>query len=192
MVPCRTARIVLVILLCSAFLIAGSNSQKNETIKESKKLVVDFLYLNLMLCERCKATDNVLDEALVELKEDLRNVKELTIRKIKIETEDEAKNYNLIKSPTIRINGKDIEEILTGTLDIKDNYCQTCAASCGNSRCRTFKYKGETYDAIPKEMIIEAIRKILGITSVAENNYTDSAQPSCCPSTKSCGEKIEK
>ncbi|MEE9406287.1 MAG: DUF2703 domain-containing protein [Candidatus Aenigmarchaeota archaeon] len=139
---------------------------------KNKKLEIDFLYLDLTTCERCKASDKVLDEALDELRAELRTVKELRVNKIRITSDKEAKRYDFVRSPTIRVNGVDIEEILTGNLEIKDNYCESCEGVCGKScqetsgcgtRCRIVEYKGKTYEAVPKEMIKDAIRKALGI-----------------------------
>jgi len=81
-----------------------------------------------------------------------------------------TKKYDFVRSPTIRINGVDIEEILAGKLEIKDSYCEPCASGCGEScpestgggtQCRIVEYKGKVYEAVPKEMIKEAIRKQL-------------------------------
>jgi len=137
--------------------------------KENKRLKIDFLYLDLSTCERCQTTDKVLDDALDELKEELRDVKELTVNKIKITNDKEAKKYNFVRSPTIKINGIDIEEILTGKLEIKDNFCESCSKiTCceTDSKCRIFEYKGKKYEAVPKEMIKDAIRKVVGIISI--------------------------
>ncbi len=137
-----------------------------------KKLKIDFLYLDLSTCDRCRATDKVLDDALVELREEMRGVKETTINKIKITSDEEAKRYDFVRSPTIRINSVDIEEILSGKLEIKNNYCESCASGCGEccseatgggTQCRIVEYKGKTYESVPKEMIKDAIKKTLGI-----------------------------
>jgi len=139
--------------------------------KEIKKLKIDFLYLDLSTCERCGATDKVLDDALDELKPELRGA-EVIVKKTKIKNDEEAKKYDFVRSPTIRINGVDIEKILTGKLDVKDNYCESCASICGEScsestgggtQCRTVEYKGKIYEAVPKEMIKDAIRKEAGL-----------------------------
>jgi len=140
--------------------------------KQIEKFKIDFLYLDLSMCERCRATDKVLDDALVEIKEETKNIKEVIVNKFKIENDEEAKKHDFVRSPTIRINDIDIEEILFGKLDIKDNYCGSCARVCGEScsestgggtQCRVVEYKGKTYEAVPKEMIKDAIRKFLGI-----------------------------
>jgi len=145
---------------------------------KDKKLEIDFLYLDLSVCERCQATDKVLDEALDKLREETKDVKELTINKIKIMSDEEAKKYNLVRSPTIKINGVDIEKILAGKLEIKDDYCESCVSGCdksclevtdGGTQCRIVEYKGKTYEAVPKEMIKDAIRKVLGIKTKKKN-----------------------
>jgi hypothetical protein len=65
-------------------------------------------------------------------------------------------------SPTILINGKDIEKILNKNSKSKTNPCSDCCQLTGSSvNCRTFRYKGKNYDYIPKEMITEAINTVL-------------------------------
>ena len=139
-------------------------------MKESKKLEIDFLYLDLTACGRCQATDKVLDEALDELREELKGVKELTVNKIRIKSDEEAKKHGFVRSPTIKINGVDIEEVLTGKLKVTYSYCEPCSRVCGEScseatgggtNCRTFEHNGKTYNSPPKEMIKDAIRKTL-------------------------------
>lgn len=141
-------------------------------MKENQKLKIDFLYLDLSVCNRCKETDTVLEEALDELKDEVKGIKNLKINKIKIHSNEEAKKYHFLRSPTVRINDVDIEEILTGKLVIVDNCCDSCSGVTGDScsevtgggiecRCRTFEYKGRRFNSPPKEMIKEAIRKII-------------------------------
>jgi hypothetical protein len=135
-----------------------------------KRLVIDFLYLDLSLCGRCQATDRILDRALDEMREELKGVKELTVNKIRITSDIEAEKLNVIRSPTIRINGIDIEEILGGKTEVTESCCPDCSRVCcdslpgttgGGDKCRTFGYKGKTYNSPPKEMIKETIRKSL-------------------------------
>ena len=139
-------------------------------IKKNGKLVIDFLYLDLSACRRCQATDRVLDHALNEMRDELREVKELTVNNIRITSDREAERRNIVRSPTIRINGIDIEEVLTGRTGVTDNCCPDCSRVCGDSmprttgggtNCRTFRYGGKMHNSAPKEMIKEAIRKSL-------------------------------
>ena len=181
---------VILTCLIGVIIISGCISEERgiEMVKETSKLVIDFLYLDLSLCERCQATDVVLDEVLDELREELKDVKQITVNKIKILSNKEAKKYDFKSSPTIRINGKDIEEIITGKLEIKENYCSSCSdVCCGDTNCRTFEYNGTISNSIPKEMIKEAIMIVLGINSEPKEDGADSSP--CCPpnnQTSSC------
>lgn len=138
--------------------------------KENRNLVIDFLYLDLSSCSRCQATDRVLDRALDEMRGELKGVKELTVNKVRITSDREAEERNVVRSPTIRINGIDAEEILAGKAEVTESCCPACSQVCGDSmpkttgggdKCRTFRYKGKTYNSPPKEMIKEAVRKCL-------------------------------
>lgn len=181
---------IVLTCLIGVILISGCISEEGgiDMVNETSKLVIDFLYLDLSLCERCQLTDVVLDEALDELREELKDVKQISVNKIKILSDKEAEKYDFISSPTLRINGKDIEEIVTGKLEIKENYCSSCSeVCCGDTNCRTYEYNGTISDSIPKEMIKEAIMIVLGINSVPKEDGVGGS--SCCPpsnQTSSC------
>lgn len=175
---------VILICLIVVILISGCISEERgiDMVNEMNKLVIDYLYLDLSLCKRCQATDIVLDEALSELREELKDVRQITVNKIKILSDKEAEKYEFKSSPTIRINGKDIEEIITGKLEIKENYCSSCSeVCCGEPNCRTFEYNGTISDSIPKEMIKEAIMIVLEINSNEEPKEGGAGGSPCCP-----------
>ena len=139
------------------------------------KLNIDFLYLDLSCCERCQSTDETLDEVLMELRQELIVIDHLTVNKIRISTKEDENKYGLKRSPTIRLNGRDLEEIVSGKLVMSDNYCGSCSDVCGEeTNCRTFEYDGETSENIPKEMLREGILRVL-----------DQFKGSCCE--ESCG-----
>lgn len=146
-------------------------------MKTSPKLVIDFLYLDLSSCARCKATDQVLDEALIGLRGKLPP--NVTVNKTQVSKDEVDDSF---RSPTIRINGKDIEEILHKEFKIKrhqkDNYCGQCSDICGEeTQCRVYEYKGRNYDALPKLMIQEAIAKVVGFELSSEQ--TQKSDSSC-------------
>ncbi|MFW3145403.1 MAG: DUF2703 domain-containing protein [Thermoplasmatota archaeon] len=139
------------------------------------KLNIDFLYLDLSCCERCQSTDENLDEVLIELRQELRVIDHLTVNKIRISTKADENKYDLKRSPTIRLNGQDLEEIVSGELVISGNYCGSCSDVCGEeTNCRTFEYDGETSENIPKDILREGILRVL-----------DQFKGSCCE--ESCG-----
>lgn len=146
-------------------------------MKASPKLVIDFLYLDLSSCARCKTTDQILDEALIGLRGKLPS--NVTVNKIQVSKDEVDASF---RSPTIRINGKDIEEILHKEFNIKrhqkDNYCGQCSDICGEeTQCRVYEYKGKNHDALPKLMIQEAIAKVGGFELSSEQ--TQKSDLSC-------------
>ncbi len=143
-----------------------------------KQLTIDFLYLDLSVCDRCQATDKVLDEALSGMRGLLPS--RVTINKFRVSKDEVDESF---RSPTIRINGRDIEEILFNefniTRDQKDSECKPCSDVCEeDTRCRVYEYRGKSYESLPMEMIQDAIAKTLGIELPSVQN--DESPASCC------------
>jgi len=122
-----------------------------------KKLIVDFMYLDLRTCERCMATDDNLDQALSLMADALRILGYKVERnKIEIKTRELAEQHRLISSPTIRVNGVDI------CGEIKECFCKDCKDLCDDDvDCRVFVYDGKEFDQPPVPMIIDGILKVL-------------------------------
>jgi hypothetical protein len=120
-------------------------------------LKIEFLFFDKIACKRCSSTDKSIKLTLNELKKAIKNTK------LKIDFKEKKLPESKIRlSPTILINGKDIEKILNKDSKSKANLCSDCCQLTGNSvNCRTFSYKGKNYDYIPKEMITEAINTVL-------------------------------
>jgi len=120
-------------------------------------LKIEFLYYDKTTCERCASTDKAVKLTLKELKKVIKSTN------VKIDLKEKKLPESKIHlSPTILINGKDIEKILNKNSKSKTNLCSDCCQLIGNSvNCRTFMYKGENYDYMPKEMIREAINTVL-------------------------------
>ena len=123
--------------------------------QEKKQLYIDFLYLDLSVCERCQGTENNLDEAIEEVSGVLKAAGfEIVVNKVNIMTKELAMQYQFLSSPTIRINGKDIE------LEVKESSCKECGDLCGdNVDCRVWTYDGMEYTEPPKAMLVNAILK---------------------------------
>jgi len=118
-------------------------------------LKIEFLYYNKTVCKRCASTDKSVKQTLKELKAAMKNTKQAIELK---ETKLPESKLNL--SPSILINGKDIEIILNKRKKPVSNHCKSCCKMVGHQvRCRTFVYRGRKYDHIPKGMILEAIKK---------------------------------
>jgi len=120
-----------------------------------RKITIDFLYLDLSICIRCQGTDNSLDEALAEVAHILQVTNmDVVVNKINVNTTELAERYQFLSSPTIRINGMDIQ------MDVQESLCESCGDLCGDQvDCRVWVYQGHEYTVPPKGMIIEAILK---------------------------------
>lgn len=119
-----------------------------------KKITIDFLYLDLTVCERCQGADTNLDLAVKEVSKVLTAAGyELTVNKTNITSEELAIKHEFLSSPTIRINGRDID------LNVKETVCKECGDLCGDSsvECRVWEYEGKEYTEPPAAMIINAI-----------------------------------
>jgi glutaredoxin len=121
----------------------------------NKNIIIDFLYLDLVVCDRCVATESNLAEAINEVSELLKLAGySVIVNKIEVTTKELAKKYEFLSSPTIRINGNDI------CFDVKENACGCCSDISGEAvDCRVFLYDGIEYDHPPKAMIINSILK---------------------------------
>ncbi len=127
-----------------------------------QKILVEFLYFDQSHCLRCQMSEQSLEASLNHLKEAIQEVGlEVDLRKTPITYKKEARTKGFITSPTIKINGRDIEEILHGKPRQTKSYCGSCSTFCGeDTECRTFLYDGKTYQYIPRKMIVEAIKKL--------------------------------
>lgn len=113
-----------------------------------------------MDCPWCVKTKRLLKEALKEL-----NLK-VKVKEILINTKEKAKRYGFVGSPTVRINGKDVQE------EVEKARCLCCEElvqltkkktsfvkkECYESGCRVYSYRGKQYPYPPKGMIKEAIK----------------------------------
>ena len=144
-----------------------------KSSERKSKIVIDFMYLDLSVCERCQGTEGSLEEAI----SDVARVLELTgaevvVNRIHIDSEEKAVAYRFESSPTIRINGKDIQ------LETRESLCESCGDLCGEEvECRVWVYNGKEYSVPPKAMIIEAIlREVYGGGSLADGSGKEKEQ----------------
>ena len=95
--------------------------------------------------------------SLEELKNTINNIG------LKIELKEKRLPKSKIRlSPSILINGIDIELLVNKSSKLKSNHCSDCCQIASKPvNCRTFTYKGKDYDYIPKEMILGAIEIVL-------------------------------
>jgi len=69
------------------------------------------------------------------------------VKRVKVSSEDEAKRLGFPGSPTVRINGVDIDPMVKETT--------------GAIGCRIYMYQSKMYDFPPKDMIAKAVKRLM-------------------------------
>lgn len=138
-----------------------------------KKAIIEYLYLDLKQCDRCKGTNTVLDEVVETLTPALQLAGyEIDREKTEMANPELATEYRFLSSPTIRVNGKDI------CLSVEENDCGCCSDIAGtNIDCRVFRYNGETYEVPPKEMLANGILHSLFSSNPADDSDSEYIMP---------------
>ncbi|MDO5411413.1 MAG: DUF2703 domain-containing protein [Lachnospiraceae bacterium] len=128
-------------------------AKKVTESKKTKKVRIEYLYLDLQTCDRCIGTDKVLEEALEEVTPALNAAGYyVEYKKVEISSIQLAEKYHFLSSPTILVNGHDI------CPSVKENACDCCSDISGTAvDCRVFEYEGKNYEVPPKQMLAEAI-----------------------------------
>lgn len=101
-------------------------------------LSVDVLYY-----EDCRHYEEATKTLKAVLEEE--NV-EATVNMVKVAKGGEAEAFGFIGSPTILINGHDVEPEMNHTSPFQGH-------------CRVYVYKGEMFEVPPKELIREALKR---------------------------------
>ncbi len=117
---------------------------------------IELLYI--LDCPWCVKTKELIRKSLRELKA------KADVNEILIDSEEKAKKYKFVGSPTIRINGKDIQK------EISKSRCLPCEELAEHTKratefvkrecgcgCRTYVYKGKQYPYPPKGLIRERV-----------------------------------
>ena len=137
----------------------GDATPKGDIQTARRHLDLEFLYLDLSVCKRCQGTESSLEGALAEVARvlELSGV-EVTIQKIHVQTEEQARALGFVSSPTLRINGRDIQMVRGNPMNVKEIPCQCGGALCGQDiDCRDWVYEGQAYDTPPIALIVNAI-----------------------------------
>jgi len=101
--------------------------------------VIEILYTED--CPFWKEVAENIGEILKEFK-----IKAL-VKRVKVSNEDEAKRLKFPGSPTVRINGVDIDPMAKETT--------------GAMGCRVYMYEGKMYEYPPKDMIEKAVKRLV-------------------------------
>lgn len=142
-------------------------------VATGRRVDIDFLYLDLEVCARCRGTDANLATALNAVRGVLEaSGMEVRLRKTLVDSEERALAHGFLSSPTIRVNGRDI------ALEFRETRCESEACACGAGGedailCRVWVYQGKEHTEAPVPMIVDAILSAV---------YGPPAPPALAPS----------
>ena len=126
---------------------------------ESAALMIDFMYLDLETCTRCRGTDANLDAALSQVEQLLGATGvDVSVRKTLVTSAEQAQALRFVSSPTIRVNSRDI------ALELRESSCAECGEACGCDGaidCRVWVWQGQEYTQAPPAMIVDAILRAI-------------------------------
>jgi hypothetical protein len=121
----------------------------------TRTVTVDLLYLDRESCSRCRDTDEALQTAVDRVADLLADLDAaVEVRTVQVDTAAAARRTGLPVSPTVRVDGRDVQP------DHEANPCGDCTdLGDGNESvdCRLWRYRGETHESAPVDMLVEAI-----------------------------------
>jgi len=134
--------------------------------RSQRTITIEVFYLDSDVCDRCRNTLTALDDAVTLMKPVIRALGcTLTIHRVHITSLSLAQQHRFLGSPTVRVNGRDVNE------NLAEDSCLACGSLCGDSvTCRIFTYQGQTTQILPLGLMIEAMmRALLSPTSHQDN-----------------------
>lgn len=123
------------------------------------QVMIDFLYLDLETCTRCRGTDANLEAALAEVGRVLNAAGvDVLVRKSLVASAEQARALGFVSSPTLRVNGTDIAP------ELRESSCAECGEACacdGTIDCRLWVWQGQEHTEAPTAMIVDAILRAI-------------------------------
>lgn len=121
----------------------------------SNAIELDFLYLDLSHCERCSGTEKAVEQAIEAAEPALMALGySIALRRVQIISAEHAREESFALSPTVRVNGTDIQpEKFHGG-------CRECSDLCGcpdGMACREWQWEGRRSLTPPVAMIVHHV-----------------------------------
>lgn len=125
--------------------------------RSQQSITIEVFYLDSNVCDRCRNTLAAVDDAVALMKPIAGALGyALTVHRVHITSLSLAQRHHFVGSPTVRVNGRDVNE------NIAEDSCLACGSLCGDSvTCRTFTYQGQTSQILPLGLMIETMMKAL-------------------------------
>jgi hypothetical protein len=135
---------------------AANTAKKSVAGKAPKQEIdIEFLYLDLDVCDPCRGSESSLEEALADVSALLEKTGvKVNLKRIHVQSYEQALALGFISSPTVRVAARDV------SLEVSENYCSSCSELSGTETyCRVWNVNGEEFSTVPKSLVIEAVLK---------------------------------
>ena len=121
-----------------------------------KTITVDFLYLDLTVCDRCQGADKRVERAVELCRPVLAACGyDIVLNSVNVDNEWLAEQYKFYSSPTVRVNDVDI------CPSIEENDCDCCRdLSDYDVKCRLFPFNGTYYEVPPTDLLVRGIMEV--------------------------------
>jgi hypothetical protein len=118
-----------------------------------RSVAIDFLFLDATQCSRCSGTGTNIETALSAVEGVLRATgARVELRKIHVQSDEQARKLQFVSSPTIRVNGRDI------ATEAVESECGADGCGCGaGASCRLWRYAGREHTEAPVGLIVDAV-----------------------------------
>lgn len=139
-------------------------------------LRVEFLFLDQETCDRCNGAGDQLRQAVADTQAALAALGfSVELHETLVADAKTALELQLRTSPTIRINGRDIQP------DYQESRCDPCGDMVGQADigCRDWHDNGQSFTTPPKSLLVKAI-----LRAAMQQDDTPTA-PACGGSEKS-------
>jgi len=120
-----------------------------------RRIEIEFLYLDLTHCTRCIETRQALADAIDAVRPALSAMTiGIGVTERHVDSAEMARRETFIASPTIRIDGRDIQP------EAFQNACADCGELCGCAEgvdCRVWEWEGQRHTVPPMAFLVAAI-----------------------------------
>ena len=135
---------------------AGHHPSTLEEAVTRRVIEIELLALDLTSCTRCVGTSRNIQRAI----DTVRPVLELTgaqvhVSTVVVESEEQARQHRFITSPTVRIDGRDID--IGAALESPCDSCSELSGCDKGTSCRVWRYRGEDYTEAPVGLVVESM-----------------------------------
>ena len=146
-------------------------ARRNSNIRPARRVRIDFLYLDLTVCPRCRGTDKNLRVALKVLEPVLKAMGvRAQVHKTQVKSARQARALGFVSSPTIRVNGRDIAG------ELRESWCGSCSGACEDGKpvnCRVWSYHRKRNTQAPVGLIVESVlQQAIGTTKGQNGLHT--------------------